>query len=678
MKRTKRIIGFLILILFLGTVPKASLAAGVLTPIGSGHQPIQIRDHHVNVVINNGFAMTEVQQTFFNPNSQDLEAMYSFPLPKSASLSEVTIYVGEREINGEVLEKQKARQAYEDEKSRGNETGLAEKNEFYTFDFKVHPVPANDETKVRFLYYQPLSIDTGIGRYLYPLEDGGTDDAGMSFWTTNAKVENTFSVNLELKSAYPIGDVRIPGFEAAAQINELAEGHYKVEMQLTDMSLNRDFVFCYRLQDGLPGRVEVIPFRDNGSEPGSFMMVITPGLDLKPLTNGMDYCFVLDISGSMQSKMGTFKRGVMKAIEKLKPEDRFRLVTFSSNASELTRKWLPASDQNRIKAQQMVDSLQSGGSTNLYAGLSLALDDLDDDRAANIILVTDAVTNTGVVDPVEFHKLLQKVDVRVFGFLLGNSANWPLMQTLAETTGGFYDSISNADDIMGKLMQADSKINYEALLNAEVKISGVNVSEITDDSFKKVYRGQQLVLFGKYDNGGNARVTLKANLTGEDKTYATDFAFPDIDTDNPELERLWALAMIEKIEAQERIGAMPATESENAIRDLGLEYQIVTDHTSMVVMSDSAFADRGIERRNQTRIAREQAARSQKAQQPAKNYTVDQKKPAFKFKTPTLGGGGGAIDPLTGGLAAVLTALGAIRLTVGRKNKRNDHHKGNR
>ena len=663
----KKLISFLILIFFLGMVPKASLAAGILTPTGSGHQPIQIRDHHVNVVINNGFAMTEVQQTFYNPNNQDIEAMYSFPLPKNASLSEVTIYVGEREINGEVLEKQKAQQVYEDEKSRGNEAGLAEKNEFYTFDFKVHPVPANDETKIRFLYYQPLSIDTGIGRYLYPLEDGGTDDAAISFWTTNAKVENTFSVNLELKSAYPIQDVRIPGFEAAAQINQLAEGHYKVEMQLTDMSLNRDFVFYYRLQEGLPGRIEVIPFRDSQSEAGSFMMVITPGVDLKPLTNGVDYCFVLDVSGSMQSKMGTFKRGVMKAIEKLKPEDRFRLVTFSSNASELTRKWLPATDENRIKAQKMVDSLQSGGSTNLYAGLTLALNDLDDDRAANIILVTDAVTNTGVVNPVEFHKLLQKVDIRVFGFLLGNSANWPLMQTIAETTGGFYDSISNTDDIMGKLMLADSKIKYEALLNAEVKISGVNVSEINDDTFKKVYRGQQLVLFGKYEKGGKARVSLKANLTGEDKTYATDFAFPDIDTDNPELERLWALAMIEKIEALERIGTMPETESENAIRDLGLEYQIVTDYTSMVVMSDTAFADRGIERRNQTRIAREQQARARKAQQTAKNYTVDQKKPAFKFKTPKLGGGGGAIDPLTGGLAAVLTVLGALRLAIRRK-----------
>jgi Ca-activated chloride channel family protein len=666
----KKLIVLFTFILFTGITPRLCQAAGVLTPIGSGQQPIQIRDHHVNVVINNGFAITEVQQTFYNPNNTSLEATYSFPLPKSASLSEVSIYAGEREIQGEVLERQKAQQIYEEEKSRNNEAGLAEKNEFYTLDFKVYPVPANDETKIRFLYYQPLTIDAGVGRYLYPLEDGGTDEAGMSFWTTNAKVENTFSVNLELKSAYPIQDVRVPGFEAAAQINNLAEGHYKVDMQLADMSLNRDFIFYYRLQDGLPGRIEVIPFRDNTAKPGTFMMVITPGVDLKPLTNGADYFFVLDVSGSMQSKMGTFKRGVMKAIEKLNPGDRFRFVAFSSQARELTQGWLSVSANSLTQAREMIDSLNAGGSTNLYAGLSLALKDLDDDRATNIVLVTDAVTNTGVVNPIEFHKLLQQVDVRVFGFLLGNSSNWPLMQTITETSGGFYDAVSNADDIMGKIMLAGNKINYEALLNAEVKISGVNVSEITDDIFKKVYRGQQLVLFGKYEKGGNAGVTLKANLTGEDKTYTTDFVFPNLETENPELERLWALATIEKIEAMERIGTMPASESENAIRDLGLTYQIVTDYTSMVVISDTAFADRGIERRNQARIAQEQQARIKKSQQPVKNYRIDDKKPAFKFKTPDLGGGGGAIDPLTGGLAAFLTALGVLRLAIRNKKHR--------
>ena len=115
----KKLVGLITWFLLVGLIPTMSQAAGILTPIGSGHQPIQIRDHHVNVVINNGFSMTEVHQTFYNANSEDLEAIYSFPLPKSASLSEVTLYVGEREIQGEVLEKQKARQIYADEKSRG-------------------------------------------------------------------------------------------------------------------------------------------------------------------------------------------------------------------------------------------------------------------------------------------------------------------------------------------------------------------------------------------------------------------------------------------------------------------------------------------------------------------------------------------------------------------------------
>jgi len=662
----KHIIRFM-LIVALGMAASLSHAAGILTPTGSKYQAVQIRDHHVNVVINNGFATTEVYQTFYNPNPENLEALYSFPLPKSASLSEVTIYAGEREIHGEVLDKLKARQIYQDQKSRGNDSGLAEKNEFYTFEFKVYPVPANDETKIRFLYYQPLKIDSGIGRYLYPLEEGGTDEAGMSFWTTHAKVENTFSMNLEFKSAYPVADVRAPGFEAAAVIDKLTDGHVKLDMQLTDMSLNRDFIFYYRLADNLPGRVEVIPFRNDPAEPGSFMMVITPGEDLKPLTNGADYCFVLDLSGSMQSKLHTLKQGVIKALEKLKPGDRFRFVTFSSSARELTKDWIPVSDEALIRAREILDPVTSGGSTNLYAGLTLGLKRLDDDRAANIILVTDAVTNTGVVNPQEFHKLLQKVDVRVFGFLLGNSANWPLMQTIAETSGGFYDSVSNTDDLMGKILLVGNKIKYEALLNAEVKISGVKVFDLTDDTFKKIYRGEQLVIFGKYQNGGDARVSLKANLTGEDKTYTSDFKFPDLARDNPELERLWALATIEKIESLERIGRMPPSESENAVRDLGLSYQIVTDYTSMVVLSDSAFAERGIERHNQARIAREQQAQATRSQQPAKSHRVDEKKPAFKFKAPSLGGGGGAIDPLTGGLALLFSTIAALKLLIRRR-----------
>jgi Ca-activated chloride channel family protein len=641
-------------------------AAGTLTPVGSPNAPIQILEHHAEIVINNGFAQTEVTQTFFNPNAVDLEGIYALPVPRSASLSEVTIFIGETEINGEVIEKQEAERVYREERDQGNDSGLASKNGYQTYEFRVAPIRAQDETRLRFVYYQPVEIDTGVGRYLYALEEGGTDEIAKSFWVPNTQVEGFLSVDLELKSAWPIADVRVPGFEGQAAVTELEEGHYRVHLERQGAKLDRDFVFYYRLQDGLPGRVEVIPYRADPSAPGTFMMVVTPGLDLKPITGGADYAFVLDVSGSMAGKIQTLAHGVAKALGELDGGDRFRIVTFSDRERELTRGWTPATPDHVARYIREVEALRAGGSTNLYAGITRALDDLDADRATSVVLVTDAVTNTGVVDPAKFHELMKQYDVRLFGFLMGNSANWPLMRLIADASGGFYAQISNADDVIGQILLAKSKITHEALHDAEFEIRGVKTFETTGQVLGKVYRGQQLVLFGRYEGAGAATLTLDARLTGEDKTYTTSFAFPDIDTDNPELERLWAMSRIEEIESLADTGRLDVEESRDAVRDLGLGYQLVTDETSMLVLSDAAFDRHQIERRNRKRVAIEHQAQARRQSQPVRRHRVDEQKPMFQLPAPDIGGG--AIDPLTGALALGLGALAlAGRRRAGRR-----------
>ncbi|MBE2216357.1 MAG: VWA domain-containing protein [Opitutaceae bacterium] len=633
-------------------------AAGTLTPVGSPQAPIQIRDHQVSIVINNGFARTEVQQVFFNPNPQDLEAVYAFPIPKSASLSEVTIWAGERELHGEVMPKDKAQQVYEEEKSAGNDAGLASQQGYQNFEFRVSPVRAQSETRLRLVYYQPLTIDTGIGRYVYPLEDGGTDEAGASFWTANSQVEGQLSISLELKSAAPVTDVRVPGFEAAAAIEKLDAGHYRMRLDRTSARLDQDFVFYYRLADNQPGSIELIPYRADPSKPGTFMMIVTPGVDLQPLTQGADYVYVLDVSGSMQGKLSTLARGVARALGEMKPGDRFRIVTFNNNAREVVP-WTAATPEAVQRAIGVVQGLTPDGSTNLYDGIAAGLRGLDADRATSLVLVTDGVTNTGVVDSKAFATLLRRQDLRFFGFLLGNNANWPLMQVAAEASGGFYAGVSNADDILGQILLAKSKITYEAMHDAQLKITGVRVTETTGDYPGKLYRGQQLVVFGRYETAGPARVALTARITGEDKVYATDFTFPETATDHPEVERLWAMSLVEQVQTARDMGELVPAEADNVVRDLGVAYSIVNEQTSMVVLTDERFAQRGIERRNQQRVATERQAQAVRAQQPTPNHRVDAQQPAFSGQAPRVGGGGGgggALDPLT----VLLIAAGVL------------------
>jgi len=86
---------------------------------------------------------------------------------------------------------------------------------------------------------------------------------------------------------------------------------------------------------------------------------------------------------------------------------------------------------------------------------------------------------------------------------------------------------------------------------------------------------------------------------------------------------------------------MPEKELEDVERNLGVTYQLVTDETSMIVLSDQVFAERGIERRNQRRVAVERAAQVHRAQQPVQNYTVSRGQSTFPSHTPRIGGGGG-------------------------------------
>ena len=667
MKNGKRVTAAILIVVLCCVWAAICNGAGTLSPVGSGLSPVTIKSHDVKVTINNGFAMTEVVQQFNNQNKQKTEAVYSFPLPQSASLSEVSVMIGERVINGEVVDKKKAEEIYGKEKAKGNNAGLAEKSGYQDFKFKVSNINPGEDVTVKFVYYQPLKLDTGVGRYLYPLEEGNTDESAVNFWERNEKVDGKTTISVELKSACPVADVRVPGCGPAMVDDKLKDGSFKATYELKD-GISKDFVFYYRLQDNLPGRLEVIPYR-NGKGEGTFMMIVTPGLDLKPLNNGADYVFVLDISGSMAGgKIRTLSEGVAKVLGQMNPQDRFKIVTFETNSHDLTGGWISATTDNVNKWIKAVKAINAGGSTNLFAGLCDAFSDLDDDRATSVIMVTDAVTNTGVVEPKKFYAMMKKYDVRIFGFLIGNNVNWPLMRTICNATGGYYAGVSNSDDIIGKLMQAKKKVVYECLHDAEIKISGVKTSDLTGQNIGKIYCGEQLVVFGRYERSGRAKVTLKAKLTGQDKTYSTTFEFPDTDTDNPELERLWAMSRIEMFEDMSNAGVMPTGESKNIVRDLGIKYQLVTDETSMLVLSDDTFKEYGIERRNRERLTVEHKAQVSRAAAPVRNYRVDNgksNKRMFDFKAPRLGGG--AIGPF-GALIMLLTAMAAcFGLTAGKQ-----------
>ena len=660
-------------------------AAGLLTPADGSRPALAIQDHLVKVVIEDGYAITTVEQVFRNPHPTDLEAIYSFPVPENAAVSEFTYWIDGKPVSGEVVTKEKARRIYDEEKTAGREAAVTEQDDYRTFDISVWPVRAGKDVRIRIAYIQPAHIDTGIGRYVYPLEEGGVDERKLAFWTANEEVRGRFSFDLVLRSAYPVEALRLPSHpQAVATRNAAGDWLLHIDnsappspttgsaltaedqgtgpaatagdqnapvasnAQAAGTRLDRDIVVYWRLQSGLPGSIDLVAHKEGPGKRGTFMMVVTPGDDLQSITDGRDWVFVLDISGSMRRKFQTLAEGVARGLKTLRPEDRFRIVLFNYQAHELGSGFVNATAQNVARAIKTLRQTQANGGTNLYAGLALGLKGLDADRSSGVVLVTDGVANVGETNQRAFLKLVEKQDVRLFTLVMGNSANRPLLKAISQASGGTAVSVSNGDDIIGAVLSATSKLSHQALHGVRVEIDGVRTNDIAPKRFGGLYRGQQLVLFGHYWGSGQATVTVSAKISGKPVIYKTRFAFPDIQTRNPEVERLWAFAAIEDMMREMQMFGEDADIKQGVI-DTAVENGLVTPYTSMIVVREEVFARHGIRRGNRGRLVREATARQTRAQTPVRSRRVDRAAPAFQTAQASYkgqrGSGGLAVDP---------------------------------
>ncbi|WP_207232122.1 VIT and vWA domain-containing protein [Corallincola spongiicola] len=649
LKQLKRIISAAVLLLT--GIAGATQAAGLMTPINSGQSELTLQDHKVKVTIADGFATTTVEQVFANPHAQDLEAIYSFPVPSRASVGEFTYWIDGAPVHGEVVEKQKARDIYEQEKQQGNHVALTEQESYQRFEIRVFPVKAQNSVKIRLVYLQPIEVDHGVGRFLYPLESGGVDEAQKAFWSTDPVVKGQFSFELELKSGFPVEALRFPK-HAQFQLEQLGPQHWRAHYDsraeiaedgsASHFSLDEDILLYWRLQQGLPGAVELVSYKPDAKSQGTFMLTLTPSDDLQPLNSGRDWVLILDMSGSMSGKYQTLIEGVRRGFEKFGPEDRVRIVLFNNSSEDFSGGYVNATPANLDDLANRLAARSPGGGTNLMAGLKMGIKSLDADRTTGIWLVTDGVANVGETQQKKFLEVIKDKDLRLFTMILGNEANRPLLDALAKRSNGFALEVSNADDIMGQLTLAASKVNHQALHDIEVEVDGVKVGDLQPATIGSLYRGQQLQLFGHYWKGGDVKVTVKAKRGGQPISYRTQFKLPEQSTELPEIERLWAFAQIDELMAEQRDFGEDA-DRKDAVVDLAKQYGLVTEYTSMLVLEADRFAEHGIEQKNAQRIETEQKAREIRKSQPVVDRQVDKQNPQYNKPRSGFSGGGGSM-----------------------------------
>ncbi|MDD5707455.1 MAG: VIT and VWA domain-containing protein, partial [Kiritimatiellae bacterium] len=519
---------------------RAAGAAGLLLADGGFGGAMEIVEHDVQVTINNGVAVTKVNQVFRNLESRQVEALYTFPVPKGASVANFSMWINGKEMTGEVLEKQRAREIYNSYKQQKRDPGLLEQVDYRTFEMRIFPIAPKADQRVSITYYQELEVDHDVCAYVYPL-------ATVTRQGVDSRTTGKFAISCELKSAIPIAELSSPSHAAQFAVAQHTADYAQASLESRGGQLDRDVVLVAKLARPKTG-LDLIASK-RGGEDGYFLLSLTAGEDLGTLDTGMDYVFLLDVSGSMgdDAKLATLKQSVGAFVRALDKEDRFEIVTFNVQSAPLFRALKPVAPESQAAADTFLDTQAARGGTVLRPAMTLAYQYGVPDRPLNVIVLSDGMTEQG--ERAELLRLIgqRPRNARVFCIGVGNDVNRPLLEQLAEDSGGLAAFVSRGDDFDRQAAAFRRKLLRPAASALSIKIQGVETYDIEPATLPDLYFGAPVRVYGRYRGDGVAKVQVQADVRGVPFRQSAELALPAKADDNPEIERMWAWKRVDRL-----------------------------------------------------------------------------------------------------------------------------------
>lgn len=165
--------------------------------------------------------------------------------------------------------------------------------------------------------------------------------------------------------------------------------------------------------------------------------------------------YVIDRSGSMaaEGRMEYLKRGLLRSLRELKTGDVVHLTLFDDTACDLAQNFVVGRD-SMPRLESLIQRIQPEGSTNLHDGLTrgyAAVDRTYQPGYTNrVVLITDAIANTGITDESMIATVAKHYDerkVRLSGVGVGSDFNDSLLDRLTERGKGAYVFLGSGAEV---------------------------------------------------------------------------------------------------------------------------------------------------------------------------------------------------------------------------------------
>ncbi|MEO1257894.1 MAG: VIT and VWA domain-containing protein [Bacteroidota bacterium] len=558
---------------------------------------LPLKSTKANVNIAGVIADVTISQIYKNEGARPLEAIYVFPTSTRAAIYGMKMVVGQRVIEAEIQEKNKARKTYETAKENGQRTSLLEQERPNVFLMNVANIMPGDEIQVVVNYTELLIPDGGVYEFVYPTVVGPRF-AGES--TQNESFTNTpylkagkmpsyeFGLNVWLSGGLPIQDVAC----TSHKINTKYEGTAAANIDLDATEKNggnRDFILQYQLAGG---KIQEGLLLYEHEDENYFLMMVQPpkkvkAEDIPP----REYVFIVDVSGSMNGfPLDISKKLMRNLMTSLRPSDKFNVMLFASTSSVLAQQSLDASAQNVERAINFLGNSSGSGGTRLISALekALKLPRAEEGISRSFVVITDGYIS---VEQEAFDLVRNNLDnANLFAFGIGSGVNRHLIEGLAHIGQGQPAIVTDQAGASEAAEKFRHYIQSPVLTRVKASFKDFQVYDMEPAVLPDVMGDRPVVFFGKYKGEASGNIQIKGYSGRKKVKTAFDVGSVKPDKKNAALRYLWARERIRLLDDYNNLRSDEARIRE--ITRLGLGYNLMTAYTSFVAVDKEIIKDK--------------------------------------------------------------------------------------
>ena len=544
------------------------------------YQKMTIKTVDADVQIRDGIAVTHVDQVFFNEMYQSVEAIWVFPLPEGAVVTELAYWVNGHRYVGSVREREEAIRDYQNNIRRYLDPALLQYLGNNLFRLNIAPINPQSDVRFEITYVELLNYDYGVTTYRFLLNATGV----------SPKPLDRVSVRINAQTSTAFKFFRCPSYEGTTGlwISRISDQEYGLLFGDEGFLPDRDLVVEFETRrEGVDIRLFTytpVP-SDSFGRDSFFALTITP-----PDSLGADYsfpkrvAFVADVSSSMEGeRMSQLRESLRRFVELLSPEDKFNILTFGTSVQLFAPDFVPATPENVALAKDFIRRLSAFGLTNMEEALRRALSLSYSPDAANLILfATDGYPTWGLTDPNDLLNLVQTLNedsVRIFTFGIGQEVDRSFLSRLASNNHGRAYFIESDDEIAEVTSRVIETMSRPVLMDLHLSIPGLVYYDVYPRSLPDLYYGSRITVLGRYINPGTFTVKLAAQTRGGAKLLEAPAVFETTPGGIRAVAKLWANAKIKDLLEQIALyGERP--ELVEAVVRLSLQFQILTPYTA--------------------------------------------------------------------------------------------------